>query len=121
MPDTNEQNQDEPYRIPDLSEALEATKPVGEKKKVFLPEEVPPPPGDWLSHPFTKILGFLILIAIVAAIALRWSAWWGYVVAHPYGTSITVFVIAALVVILLMAYWRARTRGKRDEKYWDTR
>jgi len=123
MKDTNRDEQDDGYRIPELKEALEATKEEAlkeKKKKVVHLEDVPPPPGDWITHPVTRVLSWIILIGILGYIALNAREWWLYAQAHPYGASIVVVVVVAMIVLIALAYWKTRVAGKREDKYWDT-
>jgi hypothetical protein len=93
-----------------------------EPRRTVIPEEeIPPPPQDWMSSPITKTILWLILLGIVAVLIWKAPGWIEYMKAHPYGTSIGIFLLAVFAIIMLFAYWRYRAKGWIGQSNWDTR
>ncbi len=109
-------------KIPSLREALAGMVPETgkEKPKVVGPEEIPPPPGDWTGHPVTRIIGLVLFLALVILGIFRGPEAWEFIKAHPFGTIVSAIVVLVFLVILLMAYWRSRAMGRREDRYWKT-
>ncbi|MCX6647333.1 MAG: hypothetical protein NTY09_13390 [bacterium] len=82
--------------------------------------EIPPPPGDWVSHPITRTIGVLILLALIALGIWKGPEIIDYIKAHSYGSGIVGFVIAMVVAIISFAYWKYRAVGDVGMRYWDT-
>jgi len=78
----------------------------------------PPPPGDWTTHPITKTIYILVLIAIGILLWIKLPQWFAFMEGHPYGTGLTVFVLFALALIVAMIYWRTRAMGRRGDSWW---
>ena len=109
-------------KIPSLKEALAGMVPeTGEEKpKVVVPEEFPPPPGDWTSHPVTRMLGLVLFLILVILGIFLGPEIWEFIKAHPFGAVVTLIVVLVFFVVSLVAYWRYRAMGRRDDRYWKT-
>jgi len=103
-------------QVPDLHEALERT-----AHTTTDPEDYPPPPADWVSHPVTRLVLALILLGIVAGIVIKWSVWLAYIHEHPFGAGLTGFILLAIIGMITFSYWRFRTMGDLADRYWDTK
>ena len=91
------------------------------RRKVIPEEEIPPPPQDWMSSPVTRTILWVILLGIIAVLIWKAPGWIAYAQAHPFGASLTGFLVVALIVILLFSYWRYRAKGWVGQSNWDTR
>jgi uncharacterized membrane protein len=109
---------------PTLHEALRDTEEehlppeLRRKQKSFLPDTAPPPPIDWISHPVTRTIGFLILVIVIAFLLLKGPGWFEYLKAHPYGLSLVIVGVVAAITILTYSYWRTQARGDRGDAWW---
>ena len=106
----------------ELHEALLETEkelpPEFRERKVLLPQEVPPPPRDWVSHPVTKSIGWLILLGIAVVAGWRAPYWWNYVKEHSFEASIVGVALFAGIFLIIFAFWRVRALGERGDAYW---
>ena len=111
---------DEEKPVPDLYDELERTSTQA-GPKVIPEEEIPPPPRDWVSHPVTKTILWLVVLAIVAGLIWKAPAWIAYAREHTYGAGLVAFLAAAAVILILFGYWRYRAKGWVGQSNWDTR
>jgi len=109
---------DENGNVPDLHEALDRTR--SDTRRAVNPDDIPPPPRDWMSHPVARVIWGLILLAIIAALIWKGPAWIAYFKEHPTGGVFTVVIILAIIGLIAFAFWRHRTQGSLGERYWDT-
>ena len=109
-------------KIPTLKEALRGTVPDSdkEKSKAEEPEEFPPPPGDWTTHLYTRLILLLVLLGLIVIGIFRGEEAWEFIMAHPFGAGVTLIIVVVFAVIVLVAYWRSRAMGRREDRYWKT-
>ena len=103
--------------IPDLKRALKETRPVGPKRPIP-PVEPPPPPGDWTTHPVTRTIIWLLGIAAIITCFIEGPGWLDYLRKNDFsfiGTGILVLIFAFLI---FFAYWKGRSAGRREDRYW---
>lgn len=98
-------------RTPELKEALEATRPE-ERAEPVPEEEIPPPPGDWATHPITRVIEIIVLLAVIAVIVWKGPAVWAYAREHPFGGSLAIFFVAFGVLLIATAYWKVRAQAR---------
>jgi len=91
------------------------------RRKVIPEEEVPPPPRDWISHPVTRAILWLILLAAVVGLIWKTPEWITYMREHPFGASLAGILILVAIFILFFSYWRYRAKGWVGQSNWDTR
>jgi hypothetical protein len=98
----------------------EIEKPKPGSGTVIDVSEIPPPPRDWVSHPITRTIGVMILLAIIGLGIWKGPEIIGYFKTHQYGAGIAIFVILMFIAIISYAYWKYRTIGDVGMRYWDT-
>lgn len=98
----------------------EIEKPRSKPGAVIDVDDIPPPPGDWVSHPLTRTIGVLILLAIIGLGIWKGPEIIDYIKAHSYGSGIAGFVVAMFIAIIAFAYWKYRAVGDVGMRYWDT-
>lgn len=106
-------------RISENYDDMEPLKTQGGADK-YLPKEYPPPPGDWVSHPITRLILALILLGFVGVLIWKWDAWLEYVRTYPYGMGLAAFVVIVLIFLIGFSYWRFRAVGEAGITYWST-
>ena len=84
------------------------------------PDSIPPPPGDWMSHPVAKAIFILILLAVITVAIWKWPEITGWVRGHPFGAGLTGFIILMVIGVIAFSYWKARAIGDLGMRYWDT-
>jgi hypothetical protein len=102
---------DEEGRIPELREALERTEeelPPEFRRKPTLPEKIPPPPRDWVSHPVTRIIGAILVLIGLYFVWRKWPDWRQDLKANASGASLVLFAIIMGIAIMVIAWWRGR-------------
>jgi hypothetical protein len=81
-------------------------------------EPPPPPPGDWITHPITRSVGFLILIAAIVFLVMKGPEWAHFLKEHSFTMGLVIFAVAMAVILLGYSYWKSIARGDRGEAYW---
>ena len=98
-------------RIPSLHEALIETEtevPAELQTKPTPPVVPPPPPTDWVTNPITKAITVLVLIGIGVIGFIMTPKWSAYIEAHRFGSNLVGGAILMFVLIVIIAWWRAR-------------
>ena len=105
----------EENKVPTIREAMseiENELPPELSQQPSIKEPPPPPPQDWVSHPITKAIGIIVLlVAIVSAIVFA-SSIRSFIMVHRLGSGLIGFAVLMFIVIVLVAYWRARELGE---------
>ena len=108
------------YKIPTLREALKETEkeltPEPKEKLVIPDPKAPSPPRDWISHPITQVIGFLILIAVTAVLWFRLPEWLKEVESHLWQFGVTIFLVIIAILLIAARSWFARQAGDWDSK-----
>lgn len=98
----------------------EVEKPAHVPGQVIEVDEIPPPPGDWVSHPVTRTIGVIILLGLIALVIIKFNAVLDYIHAHPLGSGLVAFAACVGIGLIFYAYWRFRAVGEVGSRYWDT-
>ena len=108
------------YKIPTLREALKETGkelPPEPGKNPAIPDpKAPSPPKDWVSHPITQVIVFLILIAAAAVLWFRLPEWLRNVESHLWEFGVTIFLVIIAILLIAARSWIARQAGDWDSK-----
>lgn len=90
------------------------------REKTSQPEDIPPPPSDWVSNRITKLIGIIFLLLLIGLGIWKGTAILEYIKAHPFGAGLTIFVIVAAIALISVAFWKHRSVGDLGMRYWDT-
>lgn len=106
-------------KIPDLRQALRRTG-KGLPELFSPPEEIPPPPKDWTQHIAVKLFLCTAAIGLCVAGYFKGPDLLAFMNTYRLGTAIAIFIVVLVILIAAYVYWKSRTYGKRDDRYWKT-
>jgi hypothetical protein len=108
------------YKVPNLRDALKETEkdmPGEPERKIVIPYDgAPPPPRDWVSHPITKTIGILILVAIGIVLWHKLPQWIIVLQENMWGTGLVIFLVVLALLFIATRASKATAMGDWDTK-----